>query len=691
MTHSSSRNAQDNEISIIKSQGRSCPTSATGVVCTSSGEIISVNGQWPECLPGQPDCDSLHSVFPIALLPDIEEQFSVSLSKNAHTTRDYTVGDATLRIDAVPVPPRQGEDPGPDILSLCIQDITALEQAREHYHKVEKLFHSFVSKCNDGFWLMDADMHTVDVNNAVLEMLGYTRKEMLALSPYDLIVDMDDDVLLSKENACDLDSHRSCEALLRHVDGHDVHTLFTMHHISDENDRLIWNLALLTDITPRKVMERQLAHQQLHDPLTGLPNRNMCMNNVSKALERAKRRQEYQYAVLFVDVDRFKTYNDSLGHRNGDKLLTEIAGRLLDSVRTLDTVSRLGSDEFLVLLEEINSPKEAVMILKRIRRNIQKPIHVDGHELLVTVSIGVVVNDHGADTAEDLVRNAELAVRRSKQVGQNRFKVFKPQLLDQAMKVLTIENDLRRGIANNELFLQYQPILTLQEEKLIGFEALVRWRHPDKGIVPPNEFIPVAEETMLINDLGFWVLENACRTLSQWRADIPQAKDVVVTVNISSRQFQQPDIVEKVKRLLDEHDLPPNRLKLELTETTVMLRPESAKEMLMQLSFLGVNTSIDDFGTGYSSMSYLQKFPLDHLKIDLSFVRNIHTKQESQEIIKGIISLAHALRMEVIAEGVELEVQRDILAGLKCEYGQGYLYSKPLSEEDVPDFIREKA
>jgi len=444
----------------------------------------------------------------------------------------------------------------------------------------------------------------------------------------------------------------------------------------------------LRDITERKEMELQLRHLALHDPLTGLANRSLCLDRIQQAMERSRRLKRYFFSVIFLDLDRFKVLNDSLGHAFGDKVLIAVAEMLRASVRAFDTVSRFGGDEFVLLLEELASPRETIQAVQRVRHALSQPLSIAGHEVQLTASLGITLGTLDSESPADLLRNANVAMHQAKKAGRNRFKAFTRAMLDRASRLLVLETDLRRAIGRGEFYLVYQPIVRLDADAgLHGFEALVRWNHPRKGLISPAEFIPVAEDSGLIVDIGLMVLREACRTLMTWREHSELARNLVMSVNLSPRQFSEPQLVEDVKAVLTETGLPPQSLKLEITETAIMDHAASAVDKLRKLKALGMALSIDDFGTGYSSMSSLQQFPLDTLKIDLSFVRRLEDGPEGHEIVKAIISLAHSLQLQVIAEGVELTSQRDILSGLKCEYAQGYLYAKPLGEHQAWEYL----
>ena len=445
----------------------------------------------------------------------------------------------------------------------------------------------------------------------------------------------------------------------------------------------------LRDITSRKEMELQLRHLALHDPLTALANRTLCLDRVRQAMERARRRQPYHFSLIFLDLDRFKVLNDSLGHAFGDKVLMAVADVLRECVRGLDTVSRFGGDEFVILLEELVSPRESIQAIQRIRKALAVPLAVDGHDIQLTASLGITLDAHETDTPEDLLRNANLAMHQAKKAGRNRFKVFTKAMLARASNLLSMETDLRRAIARQEFFLCYQPIVRLDgQATLQGFEALVRWNHPERGLVSPGDFIPVAEDSGLIVDLGLMVLREACQTLMTWREISELARSLIMSVNLSPRQFSETLLVEDIRTVLEETGLPPGALKLEITESAIMENAGSAVDKLKKLRALGCTLSIDDFGTGYSSMSSLQQFPLNNLKIDISFVRRLDTSQEGLEIVKAIISLAHSLQLQVVAEGVERPEQQMILTVLQCEYAQGYLYAKPLPAQQAWEYIQ---
>jgi len=463
------------------------------------------------------------------------------------------------------------------------------------------------------------------------------------------------------------------------------------HEVADKDGQPLGQRLSVRDITDRKLLEIQLRYQALHDPMTGLANRVLASDRIAQAVERAKRRDDYHFAVAFADIDRLKVINDSFGHRVGDKALEQIAARMHKSVRSLDMVARYSSDQFIFLLEELDKPRKAISIINRARAAIEQPIMVDGNELNMTACFGAVLFPPPEDDDSELIRKANIALHLAKQSGYGKLKVFVPHMLDRAVEMMTMEHDLRHAVHRGEFYVEYQPILSLKDSSLKGFEALVRWNHPKRGLISPAEFIPVAEQTGVITTLGRFVLEESCRTMASWREALPEAERLVLSVNLSARQFTQPDLVDCIRATLKKTGMPAERLKLEITETTIMENAESATEKLNRLKELGIQISIDDFGTGYSSMSYLQKFPLDHLKIDLSFVKRMDTAPENREIVRAIINLAHNLGLEVIAEGVEKSSQQSLLSDLNCEYGQGFFFSRPVGAEKARGYITGEA
>jgi diguanylate cyclase (GGDEF)-like protein len=424
-------------------------------------------------------------------------------------------------------------------------------------------------------------------------------------------------------------------------------------------------------------------HAAFHDPLTGLPNRLMFSELLKAEIEGAKHRPDYLFAVLFLDLDRFKNINDSLGHTHGDLLLVAFAQRLERCLRPTDTLARFGGDEFAILLSGIENAADAIRVAERIQQELTVPFELDKNSAFTTTSIGIALSSTGYERPEDILRDADTAMYRAKENGKARYEMFDTGMHARAVSRLRLESDLRRAVEQQEFCIHYQPIVAMESGRLAGFEALVRWNHSERGLVFPDEFIPTAEETGAILPIGQWVLEQACIKLREWQQQSTCFRLLSLSVNLSAKQMSQPNLVDQVKRALEVSKLNPHCLKLEITESVVMENAEAATAMFKQLRALGVQLSIDDFGTGYSSLSYLHRFPVNYLKIDRSFVSRMTETTDNAEIVRTIVTLARNLGMEVIAEGVETQEQNQQLKALGCEYGQGYLFSRPVETAAV--------
>ncbi len=453
------------------------------------------------------------------------------------------------------------------------------------------------------------------------------------------------------------------------------------------NDSVVW---VARDITARKALEAQLAYQALHDPLTGLANRVLFHDRVEHAFAGAGRSGGPRAAVLFLDVDEFKTVNDSLGHGQGDRLLAALARRLLNATRGCDTVARLGGDEFAVLLENAGADAEAIIVAERIAMSLRVPFDLDDRKVSVSASIGIARATE-TDTTETLLRNADVAMYRAKAEGKGRHAIFEPAMHRALVDRMAIETDLQEGIERGELQVMYQPIVELQTGRLVAIEALVRWAHPRRGVLPPSLFIPIAEETGLIVPLGRVVLREACREAARWRAMTPDGDAPAVTVNLSARQFQRSDLPADVAAALKESTLDPGHLVLEITESVIMRDTEATIQQLHALKALGVQLAIDDFGTGYSSLSSLQRFPIDVLKIDKSFVDGVTQGGNDAALARTIIALGDMLALRTVAEGIEHPAQQRMVHDLGCRFGQGFLYAKPLSGDAIGRMVRQPA
>ena len=471
---------------------------------------------------------------------------------------------------------------------------------------------------------------------------------------------------------------------------HETHTT----PLRDASGRLTGVAGVAYDLTEHKRLETQLAHQAFHDALTGLPNRALFLDRLEHARARAERRHS-SVAVLFVDLDNFKVVNDSLGHAAGDALLSAVAQRLSACIRPGDTIARLGGDEFTVLLEEVTGGETPTEVAGRIAEALRLPLMLEGRTLFVSASIGIAqsgleVGDAAPTWTGDLLREADIAMYQAKNGGRARCAVFDRQMNAQAMERMELEGDLRRAIAQDELVLHYQPIVSLASGALQEVEALVRWEHPRRGLIAPLTFIPIAEESGLIVPLGLWVLRTACRQTRQWQQEHPQESPLVVGVNLSGRQLEQPGLVAQVSAVLAETGLPATSLKLEITESVMVANAEETTARMQELKALGVRLAVDDFGTGYSSMAYLGAFPIDTLKIDRAFVSKMD-EPEGEAILQAIITLAHSLHLQITTEGIETQDQWQRLQALGCERGQGYYFARPQTSEALAAMLAETA
>ena len=444
----------------------------------------------------------------------------------------------------------------------------------------------------------------------------------------------------------------------------------------------------LADISKLKEAENQIYHQAFHDTLTSLPNRALFMEHLIMAVKRAKRRDDYHFAVLYLDIDRFKLVNDSLGHSVGDSLLVAFANRIKESLREIDTLARFGGDEFVILLEDIESSEYASGVADRLQQELKRPFKIEGKEVFAPASFGVVSITHDYDEPEDIIRDADAAMYHAKENGKAQYKIFDKTLHKKALHLLQRETDLRKSIHRNEFENHYQPIVDLRTLSLVGFEALIRWNHPDLGLIYPGSFISIAEETGLIIPITQIVAQQACGDLCYWQKQLQDQLKLTMNINISSKHFMSPTLLDDIKEALGNTGLPAEQLKLEITETALMQDADETIRLVHRLKDYGLSLVIDDFGTGYSSLSYLQRLPIDTLKVDRSFVSRIKTEPDgNRNIVEAIISLAHRLNMVVVAEGVETEEQLAILMDMNCQFGQGYLFSSPLSKSKIDELI----
>lgn len=571
---------------------------------------------------------------------------------------------------------------GRPVLSLILRDMTERNRSERALRASEERYALASRGANDGLWDWDLRADRIHFSERWKAMLGY-REDEIGDRPGEWFERVHPDDLEKLRAA--LSTHRSgatphlqSEHRVLHHDG--TYRWVMCRGLAVRNgDATPHRMAgSISDITDRKRAEERLTFDALHDGLTGLPNRALFLDRLERALERARRHPEALFAVLFLDLDRFKVVNDSLGHMAGDTLLVEIGKRLAQATRQEDTVARLGGDEFALLLEHVRDVAGVTRSAERIHAALGAPVRLQEQEAFVTASIGIALYDPRYQLPEEILRDADIAMYRAKESGRARHEVYDSRLHAQAVTQLRRETELRRGLEKREITVHYQPVFGIRSGAVSGFEALARWQHPERGLLLPAEFIPLAEESGLIVPLGNFVLREACRQLAAWQAEGIARGDQIVSVNVSSRQFSDPAFVETVAEILHETGVEPACLHLEITETVILENAEASAQMLGRLKGLGVRLALDDFGTGYSALSYLHRFPIDSLKVDRSFVSDLVGNSTRAAIVGAIVTLAHNLNMDVVAEGIETDAQREALHALECELGQGFLFSRPL-------------
>ncbi len=542
-----------------------------------------------------------------------------------------------------------------------------------------------------GMTILDLGGGFLSANQSFCDAVGYAEHELVALSFQDL-THPEDVPLLKALGEQLLDGQRQhFQIETRHWSKNEnpLHVGLTVTMVRDNQQRPICFLLQVINLTEQKWMEAQLRHRAFYDELTGLANRALFVNRLEQAVIRLERNASNQCAVLFLDLDRFKVINDSLGHSIGDQLLTALSGRLEGCIRRCDTLARLGGDEFSILLEEIDSLEDALAVCDRVHSSLKTPFKLGTYEVFATISIGVVCSSVGYEKSSDLLRNADTALYRAKAQGGACHTVFDQTMHQRAVALWQMATQAQFAVQREELKLRYQPVMDISRNQVTAVEALIRWHHPQHGSISPGEFIPVMEETGVISMIGQWVLKEACQQVCQWQKQLPADSPIRLNVNLSARQLTQHDLAEQVKAILDETGFPPENLRLEITETAIMHNSEEALVVLNELKALQVGLCIDDFGIGYSSLSRLQELPIDILKIDRAFVQNIGEKGENTEIIRTIIDLADSLNMGVVAEGVETKIQLDGLQQLGCKNIQGFYFAKPMTPDIALRFIQE--
>jgi diguanylate cyclase (GGDEF)-like protein/PAS domain S-box-containing protein len=563
-------------------------------------------------------------------------------------------------------------------------------QAQEQLHLMERA----IASSNNGIIITDAtqaDNPVVYVNPAFEEITGYGFHEVVGRNCRFLQGSYRNQVALGDIREA-IEQARECRVVLQNVrkDGQLFWNELQISPVFNIQGHLTHFIGIQNDISDRKQAEAQLEHSAFYDHLTNLPNRALLIEYLQRAIEKHQKDPNYQFAVLFLDLDGFKKVNDSLGHLVGDLLLVAIARRLENGLRSRDLLARLGGDEFTIFLDNIHTLQDATKVAQRVLKKLSQPFNLNGHEVFANTSIGITLSTIGYDQPGDILRDADLAMYQAKMAGKGRYAVYNTLLYTQAVTRLKLETDLRGAIDRQQLELYYQPIIDLNSGQLTGFESLLRWHHPEWGFVSPAEFIPIAEETGLILPIGTWVLQQACQQLHLWNLQFPNRFPLTMNVNLSVKQFAQADLIEQIDWILEQTEIDGKYLKLEITESAIIDNSKVANLIFQQLKARQIRLCIDDFGTGYSSLSYLYRFPVHTLKIDRSFLNNLESKASCKyrAIIKAVIDLGHNLDMDIVAEGIEKTEQHQLLKQLGCEYGQGYFYSKPMPAEGVTELLK---
>jgi diguanylate cyclase (GGDEF)-like protein/PAS domain S-box-containing protein len=576
-----------------------------------------------------------------------------------------------------------------DSVVFVARDITERKQAEQALMQSEEQYRDLFENANDLIYTHDLKGNFTSINRAGEVITGFSREEALSMNMSQVVApDFLESARAMTMRKIAGEAPTAYELEIIAKDGHRV-SLELSTRLIYHNERPVGVQGIGRDITARKRAEEKLKHYALHDTLTGLPNRAHFMNHLQTAIERAAGNSFARFAVLFLDLDRFKVINDSLGHIIGDKLLVAIAERLKLCVRPGDVVARLGGDEFTILLNRTGEIEDVAGVAERLQKKLSEPFKLHNYEVFTSASIGIIVSDDVKRQPDDFLRDADAAMYRAKESGKARYEIFDSAMHVRNINLLKVETDLRHAVERGEFEVFYQPIVGLESGEVREFEALIRWNHPQHGMIAPNEFISVAEETGLIIPMGKWILEEACRQTSDWQKRFPTIDSLSISVNLSAKQLMHPSLTAQVSEILERTGLHPRFLKLEVTESTVMENADTALGVLSELHKLGISLSTDDFGTGYSSLSYLHRFPFERLKIDRSFINKMELDDKCEAIVRTILMLGQNLNIETVAEGIETEKQLARLRALGCPFGQGFLFSKPVNAEAAERLLQE--
>jgi len=656
-----------------------CDRLDSGITLTTEQryDIILLDLNLPDCA-GIEVCQQMHRAAPNIPVIVLTNQNSVELGTKAmrEGAQDYLI---------------KREVDGP-LLGRAIRYAIERERTEQALRTSEQRYALAVAGANDGIWDWSLVDNAVHFSARWKAILGYADNEVAdridewfdRIDPRDR--ELFDDAL--NQHMKGDSSHFECEYRMI-ARGDDVRWVLSRGlAVRDGSGQPLRIAGSMTDITRRKQAEARLLHEAMHDALTGLPNRNLFIDRLDLALRRFRRDPARMFAVLYLDLDRFKHINDSLGHAIGDELLAQISGRFYSCLRPGDTLARLGGDEFGIVLNDIDGATDAIYVVERLQEVLSQEIEIETHTIYTTASIGIAISSDAYHSSDDIVRDADIAMYRAKKSGHATFAVFDTSMHDQAMFHHQMETDLRRALERSEFVVYYQPIINMDSERVLGFEALLRWQHPSRGLILPDEFIGIVEESVLAGPIGWWVIERACHQLATWQKLFPLDPPLAMSVNVSGKLFFADDMAKRLAVLLEDCEIPRQSFRLEITERVVMDHEDLVLNALSDLRDIGVELHIDDFGTGYSSLSYLQRFKYDSLKIDRSFVSTMSDKVDSSAIVEAIINLGSTLGLKVIAEGVETREQVSRLRAMKCHEAQGFLFSPPLHHDAVSDFMR---
>ena len=601
----------------------------------------------------------------------------------------YVRKDGSVMWGRLSVSRIEGAEDEPAFAVGVVEDITESREAAQEIERLNRQNWLILDSAGEGIYGLDTEGKTTFVNPAAAAMTGFDPEDLIGKSQHEVVHHSYSDGTSYPVQDCpiyaaltDGEVHRVDDEVFWRKDGTSFQVEYTSTPILEDVE-IVGAVVTFTDITERKTLEERLEYQALHDPLTGLPNRQLLLDRLGHALARTQRSSGSGVAVLFMDLDGFKVVNDSLGHDTGDRLLAAVAERLKGCFRPEDTLARFAGDEFIVLLEEVDGADDALRVAQRITEEFQGHFALEGREIFVRFSIGVALGEAHTKSPEGLLRDADIAMYRAKEDAAD-YRVFDPEMHQQGLNRIDLENDLRRALEKEEFTLHYQPKFRLgQQDRIEGVEALVRWEHPENGFMLPDEFIPIAEETGLIIPLGIWVMQEACRQAKEWQEHYPTEPPLAVCVNLSAHQVRHPRLLQDVRSALRESGLAPGSLMCEITEGTLLKDTQEIETVLGEVKALGVRLAIDDFGKEYSSLSYLNRLPVDGLKIDRLFLESFGENPSNLIIVEAVVSLAHSLGLEVTGEGVESAEQLELLRGMGCDFAQGYHLARPLPSEGV--------